>query len=75
MEGPARDDEKQAAEDLSSIRTAADGETTRSSGLKAMQMPAKNLRDTAKALPNESIEESDGRFIAKIDTKESGTRF
>ena len=36
MEGPARDDEQQAAQDLSSIRAAADGEATRSGGLKAM---------------------------------------
>ena len=37
MEGPARDDEQQAAQDLSFIRAAADGEVTRFGGLKAMQ--------------------------------------
>jgi len=75
MEGPARDDEQQAAQDLSSIRAAADGEATRSGGLKAMQLAAKHLRDEAKAMPYGSIGEVDGRFIAKIDTSESGTRF
>jgi len=73
--GPVRDEEKHAAQDLSSIRAAADGEATRPSGLKAMQLAAKNLRDTTRALPLGSIEEVDGRFIAKVDTKESGTRF
>ena len=82
MEGPPRDDEQQAAQDLSGIRAAADGEATRSGGLKAMQLAAKHLRDAAKrlrdatkAVPCGIIEEVDGRFIAKIDTKESGTRF
>ena len=74
MEGPARDDEQQAAQDLSSIRAAADGELTRSGGLKAMQLVAKHLRDEAKTLPSGSIENVDGRFIAKIDTHDSGTR-
>ena len=47
MEGPARDDEQQAAQDLSSIRAAADGQATLSGGLKAMQLAAKHLRDAA----------------------------
>ena len=75
MVGPLRDDEQQAAQDLSSIRAAADGEATRSGGLKAMQLAAKHLRDEAKTMPSGSIEEVDGRFIAKIDTNDSGTRF
>ena len=62
--GPVRDEEKRAAQDLSSVRAAADGEATRSSGLKAMQLVAKNLRDATKALPSGSIEEIDGRLIA-----------
>ena len=37
MEGPARDDEQKAAQDLSSIRAAADGQATRSGGLRAMR--------------------------------------
>ena len=49
MEGPVRDDEKQAAQDLSSIRAAADGEATRLAKLQAMQLAAKQLRDGAKA--------------------------
>ena len=53
--GPVRDEEKHAAQDLSSIRAAADGEATRPSGLKAMQLAAKNLRDTTRALPLGSI--------------------
>ena len=50
MEGPPRDDEQQATQDLSFIRAAADGEVTRLSGLKAMQLTAKSLRDAAKAV-------------------------
>ena len=72
MEGPARDDEQQAARDLSFIRAAADGELSRSGGLKAMQLEAKRLRDASKAIPSGSIEEADGRFIAMIDTNHSG---
>ena len=82
MVGPPRDDEQQAMQDLSFIRAAADGEATRFGGLKAMQLAAKSLRgaaerfrDAAKAVPSGSIEGVDGRFIAKIDTSESGTRF
>ena len=75
MEGPRRGDEQQASQDLSSIRAAADGEATRTGGLKAMQLAAKRLRDAAKAIPSGSIEEVDGHFIAKIDSNESGTRF
>ena len=75
MEGPRRGDEQQASQDLSSIRAAADGEATRTGGLKAMQLAAKRLRDAAKTIPLGSIEEVDGRFIAKIDSNESGTRF
>ena len=74
MEGPPRDDEQQATQDLSFIRAAADGEATRLGGLKAMQQAAKRLRDAAKEVPSGSIEDVDGRFIAKIDTSESGTR-
>ena len=74
MVGPPREDEQQAMQDLSFIRAAADGEATRFGGLKAMQLAAKRLRDTAKAVPSGSIEGVDGRFIAKIDTSESGTR-
>ena len=72
MEGPPRDDEQQAMQDLSFIRAAADGERTRSGGLKAMQLEAKRLRDASKAIPSGSIEEADGRFIAMIDTNHSG---
>ena len=75
MVGPIRDEEKHAAQDLSFIRAAADGGATRSGGLKAMQLAAKCLRGAAKAVPLGSIEEVDGRFIAKIDTRESGARF
>ena len=75
MEGPPRDDEQQATQDLFSIRAAADGEATRSGGLKAMQLAAKRLRGKAKTMPSGSIEEVDGRFIATIDTNDSGARF
>ena len=70
--GPVRDEEQQAAQDLSSIRAAADGYLPRSSGMKAMQLAAKHLRDEAKAMPSGSIEKVDGRFIAMIDTNHSG---
>ena len=72
MKGPARDDEQQAAQDLSFIRAGADGEVTRFGGLKAMQQAAKHLRDEAKPMPSGSIEKVDGRFIAMIDTNHSG---
>ena len=74
MEGPARDDEQQAAQDLSAMLAAADGEATRSGGLRAMQLAAKHLRDEANTMPSGSIEEVDGRFIAKIDTSAPGAR-
>ena len=70
--GPVRDEEQKAAQDLSSIRAAADGYLPRSSGMKAMQLAAKHLRDEAKAMPSGSIEKVDGRFIAMIDTNHSG---
>ena len=70
MVGPVRDEEQLAARDLSFMRAAADGEATRTGGLKAMQLAAKNLRETTKALG--SIEEVGARFIARIDTQESG---
>ena len=41
---------------------------------KRLRDAAKRLRDAAKALPSGGIEDVDGRFIAKIDTSESGTR-
>lgn len=72
MMGPVRDEEQQAAQDLSSIRAAADKELTRSGGLEAMQLAAKYLRDEAKTVPSGSIEKADGRFIAVIDTNHSG---
>jgi hypothetical protein len=72
MEGPPRDDEQQAMQDLSFIRAAADGEVTRFGGLKAMQLAAKHLRDEAKPMSSGSIEKVDGRFIAMIDTNHSG---
>ena len=66
MEGPLRDDEQQAAQDLSAIRAATSGGATRSGGLKAMQLAAKHLRDAAKhlrdatkAVPWSIIEEVD----------------
>ena len=49
IEGPLRGDEPQAIQDLSAIRAAADGETTRPAKLQAMQLVAKQLRDGAKA--------------------------
>ena len=58
MEGPRRDDEQQAAQDLSIIRAAADGEATRTGGLKAMQLAAKRLQDAVKAIPLEALRKS-----------------
>ena len=72
MMGPVRDEEQQAAQDLSSIRAAADKELTRSGGLEAMQLAAKYLRDEAKTVPSGSIDKADGRFIAMINTNHSG---
>ena len=57
MEGPLRDNEQQAAQDLTYIRTAADGEAARPAGLHAMKLAAKHLRDGAKAAPYGGIEE------------------
>ena len=57
MEGPLRDDEQQAAQDLSAIRAAADGEATRPAKLQAMQLAAKHLRDGAKAAARGGIKE------------------
>jgi hypothetical protein len=75
MVGPPRDEEQQAARDLSFIVAAADGELTRFGGLKAMQLAAKHLRDAARAAPSGIIDEVDGGFVAKIETKGSGARF
>ena len=49
MEGPRREDEQRATQDLTDIRAAASGEATRLDGLRAMKLAAKRLQEEAKA--------------------------
>ena len=49
MEGPRRDAEQQAAQDLTYIRAAASGESTRLGELRAMKRATERLQDEAKA--------------------------
>jgi hypothetical protein len=65
--GPVRNEKQQAAQDLSSIRAAADGEATRLAKLQAMQLAAKQLRDGAKAAARGGIKEVEAEgYIARI---------
>ena len=67
MVGPPRVDEQQAAQDLSAIRAAADGEATRLAKLQAMQLAAKQLRDGAKAAARGGTKEVEAEgYIARL---------
>ena len=67
MEGPPRDDEQKAMQDLSFIRAAADGEATRPAKLQAMQLAAKHLRDEAKATARGGTKAaSAGSYFARL---------
>ena len=47
MEGPRREDEQRATQDLTDIRAAASGEATRLDGLREMKLAAKRLQEEA----------------------------
>ena len=47
IEGPRREDELRATQDLTDIRAAANGEATRLDGLRAMKLAAKRLQEGA----------------------------
>ena len=75
MEGPARDDEQQAAQDLSAIRAAADGVATRPAKLQAMQLAAKHLRDEAKATARGGIKVAGvGSYFARLEYVEDSEK-
>ena len=75
MEGPRRECNQQAVQDLSDIRAAASGETTRLGELRAMKKASKLLQDEAKAATRGGTKaiESDcftARFHFVEDSKE-----
>ena len=75
MEGPGRDDEQQAAQDLSAIRAAADGVATRPAKLQAMQLAAKHLRDEAKATARGGIKVAGaGSYFARLEYVEDSEK-
>ena len=67
MEGPRRDAEQQAVQDLTYIRAAASGESTRLGELRAMKCATKRLQDEARAAMRGGIKtESADRIFARL---------
>ena len=67
MEGPRRDAEQQAVQDLTYIRAAASGESTRLGELRAMKRATKRLQDEARAAMRGGIKtESADRIFARL---------
>ena len=75
MVGPPRDDDQQAAQDLSAIRAAAVEEATRPAKLQAMQLAAKQLRDGAKAAALGGTKEAEAEgYTARIQYLENSEK-
>ena len=67
MTGPRREEKQQAAQDLTYIRTAGSGESTRLGELRAMKLAAERLQDEAKVAMRGGIKtQKADRIYARI---------